>query len=199
MGLVRRTAAELLAAQHPTSVEGWLHLLDDRDPERRREAALGLDGVPAGVRSLLVRVGSEPAREVRDAMLTTLAAHDLPEVAESLAAHLASEDAGLRTAVAEALASMPRSVPALVPKLVAHSDRDVRMMTVMVLADLPHPSALVWLAEMIRDDPHPNVVAAAIDALLPSLGSEHVELLRDAVRRFPDDPFLRFTVELVLR
>jgi hypothetical protein len=72
------------------------------------------------------------------------------------------------------------------------------MMTAMVLAGLPHPSSQSWLAEMIRDDPHPNVVAAAIDALLPSIGPEHAGLLRDAVRRFPDDPFLRFTVEAAL-
>jgi HEAT repeat protein len=193
MGLVRRTT-ERPAAEQP-SVEGLLHLLDDPDPDRRREAALGLEGVPAAVRPLLDRVGTEPEPRARDAMLTTLAGHDRPEVAESLAVHLASDDAGLRTAVAEALATMPDSVPALVPRLLADPDHDVRVMTAMVLADLSHPSALTWLAEMIRDDPHPNVVAAAIDALLPSAGPEHGDLLRSAVRRFPDDPFLRFTVE----
>ena len=44
-----------------------------------------------------------------------------------------------------------------------------------------------------------DVVASAIDALLPSLGPEHTELLERAVRRFPSDPFLRFTVEAALR
>nr|WP_307854043.1 HEAT repeat domain-containing protein [Actinoplanes toevensis] len=94
---------------------------------------------------------------------------------------------------------MPISVPALVPRLLEDPDHDVRVMTAMVLADLPHPESLTWLAVMIKDDPHPNVVASAIDALLPSLGPEHTELLERAVRRFPDDPFLRFTVEAALR
>ena len=94
--------------------------------------------------------------------------------------------------------TMPASVPALIPGLLADEDHDVRVMTAMVLADLVHPESLTWLTRMIRDDPHPNVVASAIDALLPSLGPEHRDLLERAVRRFPDDPFLRFTVEAAL-
>jgi HEAT repeat protein len=197
VGLVRRNAEPEPDTGQP-SVEELLAALDDPDPERRREAALGLDGVPRAVTPLLARVGAEPEANVRDAMLTTLAGHDNPEVAEALAAHLASDDAALRTAVAETLATMPGSVPALIPKLLAAPDHDVRVMTAMVLADLPHPDSIARLAEMVRDDPHPNVVATAIDALLPSLGPEHTELLQDAVRRFPDDPFLRFTVEAAL-
>jgi len=197
VGLVRRKDEPETDAGLP-SVEELLSALDDPDPERRRAAALALDAVPLAVEALLTRIGSEPEPRVRDAMLTTLAAHDTPEVAEALAAHLASDDAALRTAVAETLATMPGSVPALIPRLMVAPDHDVRVMTAMVLADLPHPDSLTRLAEMIRDDPHPNVVATAIDALMPSLGPEHTALLRDAVRRFPDDPFLRFTVEAAL-
>jgi HEAT repeat protein len=173
VGLRRTTAAPQAEAGQPAAEE-LLSMLDDADPERRREAALGLGQEPAALRELL-------------------------EVAGPLAVHLASDDAGLRTAVAEALATMPESVPALVPGLLADPDHDVRVMTAMVLADLQHPASQTWLAEMIRGDDHPNVVAAAIDALLPSLTEEHADLLRDAVERFPDDPFLRFTVEAALR
>jgi HEAT repeat protein len=198
MGLVRKKAEP---EEQPVelSVGDLRERLDDPDPERRREAALGLDGAAEAVPDLLDRVGVEEDAAVRDAVLTTLAAHDNDEVAGVLAVHLASDDASLRTAVAETLATMPQSVPALLPRLLADEDHDVRVMTAMVLADLQHPAALDWLAEMIRDDPHPNVVASAIDALLPSLGPEHTELLERAVRRFPNDPFLRFTVEAALR
>ncbi|GAB2601461.1 hypothetical protein Aab01nite_63800 [Paractinoplanes abujensis] len=194
MGLVRRDHQPAEAKAAPP-VETLLRQLDDPDPDCRREAALGLDGVAEAVPELLARVGPETASTVRDALLTTLAAHDTAEVAEALAVHLASDEADLRTAVAEALATMPGSMPAIVPRLLEDPDHDVRVMTAMVLADLAHPGSLTWLADMIRQDPHPNVVTAAVDALLPSLGPEHTELLRDAVRRFPDDPFLRFTVE----
>jgi hypothetical protein len=198
MGLVRKDRPEQ-AEQPPASAEDLLPRLDDPDPDVRREAALGLDGMPDAIGPLLDRVGGESEPAVRDAMLTTLAAHDTAEVAEGLAVHLASDEASLRTAVAETLATMPVSVPVIVPRLIADPDHDVRVMTAMVLADLAHPSSLDWLTGMIRDDPHPNVVASAIDALLPSLGPEHTDLLERTLRRFPDDPFLRFTVEAALR
>nr|WP_296070907.1 HEAT repeat domain-containing protein [uncultured Actinoplanes sp.] len=194
MGLVRRKEQDPQETAPPS-----IEQLDDPDPERRREAALGLEGVAEAVPALLERVAAEEEPLVRDAMLTTLAAHDTDQVAEGLAVHLASDDASLRTAAAETLSTMPVSVPAIVPRLLKDPDHDVRVMTAMVLADLPHPGSLTWLAEMIRDDPHPNVVASAIDALLPSVGPEHAELLTGAVQRFPDDPFLRFTVEAALR
>jgi len=197
MGLIRRNA-EPEQLQY-ASIPDLLRQLDDPDRDVRREAALGLDGVAVAVGPLLDRVAAEPVPAVRDAMLPTLAAHDIGRVAERLAVLLASDDAGLRTAAAEALATMPLATPAIIPRLLTNYDHDVRVMTAMVLANLPHPAALTWLAEMIRDDPHPNVVAAAVDALLPSVGPEHAELLQQAVRRFPDDPFLRFTIEAALR
>jgi HEAT repeat protein len=198
VGLVRRQTQAEEKREEPSAAD-LLGRLDDTDPEVRREAALGLDAVAEAVPALLDRVGDEQEPRVRDAMLTTLAAHDTDDVAERLSAHLASDDAGLRTSTAEALATMPASVPAILPRLLADDDHDVRVMTAMVLADLQHPAALDWLTEMIRDDPHPNVVSAAIDALLPSLGPEHKDLLERAVLRFPNDPFLRFTVEAALR
>jgi HEAT repeat protein len=198
VGLVRRDRPPVEEKAAP-SADVLIGQLGDPDPDRRREAALGLDGVAEAVTPLLERVAVETEPAVRDAVLTTLAAHDTGEVAEALAVHLASDEAGLRTSVAEALATMPVSVPAIIPRLMADPDHDVRVMTAMVLADLPHPGSLTWLADMIREDTHPNVVTAAIDALLPSLAPEHTELLRDAVRRFPDDPFLRFTVEAAVR
>ena len=197
MGLVRRNAEPEPpeAAAEAPSVETLLEQLEDLEPECRREAALGLDGVARAVPALLRRAGVETEPAVRDAVLTTLAAQDTEPVASGLAEFLASDDAGLRTAAAEAMATMPRSVPALVPALIADPDHDVRVMTAMVLADLHHPESQSWLATMISNDPHPNVVTSAIDALLPSAGPEHVPLLEAAMRRFPDDPFLRFTVE----
>jgi HEAT repeat protein len=200
MGLVRKQAPqqpEEVAPEKP-SVETLLSRLDDPDADERREAALGLVGVAEAVPALLARVGAEEDPRVLESLLTTLAAHDTDEVAGGLAVHLASDEAGLRTAAAAALATMPGSVPALLPNLLVAPDHDVRVMTAMVLADLPHPEARTWLLRMICEDPHPNVVTGAIDALLPSATTEDVPVLQDAVLRFPDDPFLRFTVQAAL-
>jgi HEAT repeat protein len=200
MGLVRKqNAAEAAPAALATPpLETLLLQLDDLSPDCRREAALALEGSAEAVPVLLERIGTERERTVRDAILTTLAAHDTAEVAEGLAVHLASDDAGLRTGVAEALATMPRSVPALLPEWLANPDHDVRVMAAMVLADLPDPEAAKWLARMISEDPHPNVVTAAIDALLPMATVEHAPALQNAVERFPDDPFLQFLLERLL-
>lgn len=200
MGLVRKQAPqqpEEVVPERPAA-ETLLSRLDDPDPDQRREAALGLDGVAEAVPALLGRVGAEPDPRVLESILTTLAAHDTDDVAGGLAVHLASDEASLRTAVAAALATMPRSVPALLPALLAAPDHDVRVMTAMVLADIQHPEAHAWLLRMIEEDPHPNVVTGAIDALLPSATAEDVPLLEQAVARFPDDPFLRFTVQAAL-
>jgi HEAT repeat protein len=199
MGLVRKQASPAEEPQiEKPSVETLLQQLDDADPECRREAALALEGVADAVPALLTRVTLETETRVRDAVLTTLAAYDTEVVAGGLAVHLASDDAALRTSVAEVLTTMPHSVAALMPSLLAAPDHDVRVMTAMVLADLAHPEAQVWLTRIIAEDPHPNVVTAAIDALLPAATAEHVPVLEAAVRRFPDDPFLRFTVQAVL-
>ncbi|WP_433791672.1 HEAT repeat domain-containing protein [Actinoplanes sp. CA-252034] len=200
MGLVRKHARQRLEEvlpEEPTP-DALLGLLGDPDVECRREAALGLVGVTEAVPELLVRAGVEKDPRVLESILITLAAHDTAEVAGSIAVHLASDDAWRRTAAAAALATMPRSVPALMPALIAAPDHDVRVMTAMVLAALPHPEVRTWLVRMISEDPHPNVVTAAIDVLLPAATLEDVALLEAAVRRFPDDPFLRFTVQSAL-
>ncbi|HWS32589.1 MAG TPA: HEAT repeat domain-containing protein [Actinoplanes sp.] len=195
MGLVRKQTP-----QQPElpSVETLLRRLDDPDTDLRREAALGLEGVAEAVPALLARVATEEDPRVLESILITLAAHDTDEVAGSLAVHLASDEAAMRTAVAAALATMPVSVPDLLPALLAAPDHDVRVMTAMILADLQHPEASAWLLRMIEDDPHPNVVTGAIDALLPSATADDIPLLERAVQRFPDDPFLRFTVQAAL-
>jgi HEAT repeat protein len=200
MGLVRKTAPTEPEEAVPAapSVETLLEQVHDTDPEVRREAALSLVEVTEAVPILLARVGTETEVRVRDAVLTTLAAHDTPTVAAGLAVHLASDEASLRTSVAETLATMPRSALGLMPDLLAAPDHDVRVMTAMILADLPHPDAKAWLLRMIAEDPHPNVVTGAVDALLPAADAGDAPILQAAVARFPDDPFLRFTVQAAL-
>jgi HEAT repeat protein len=168
--------------------------LDSADPEIRRRAALDLAAQPDAVPALLDHISGEPDPRVRDALLTTLAAHDNAAVARALIRHLASDDPGLRTAVVDALATMTGAVPPLLPQLTTSPDPDVRILTAMLLATLPDPSALSSLVDMISADPHPNVVAAAIDALLPMATATHIPLLEGTLVRFPEDPFLRFTI-----
>ena len=200
MGLVRGSAEsqpEQVSSKLPAT-ETLLGQLDDRDTDRRREAALGLDDGPDAVPALLERLTAETEPAVRDALLATLVTHDTEQVVAALIVHLASDDAGLRTAVAETLAAMPVSVLRFMPALLADARHHVRIMTVLILARMHHAEAVFWLVAVISDDPHPNVVSAAIDALLPSATVEHLPLLRQAMSRFPDDPFLRFVVDIAV-
>jgi HEAT repeat protein len=200
VALIRR-GTELQSGEEPPELPAADLLerqLSDPDPDRRRSAALNLEGVAESVPALLDRLDVETEPAVRHAILTSLVHRDTREVAARLARHLTSDDAGLRTAAAEALAAMPGSVLALMPDLIGNPDHDVRIMTAMILANIRHVEAVSWLAAMIPAESHPNVVAAAISALLPSARAEHESLLRQAMHRFPDDPFLRFVVEMAL-
>jgi HEAT repeat protein len=196
MALVRRPQTG--GPESPPDPAVLLAALADADADRRRLAAVGLGGVAEAIPALLARLSVEDDPVARDAVLTTLAGYDRVDVAAELATHLRSEDAALRTAVVEALTAMPEGLVPLLPKLVVDPDHDVRILTAMILADLPSPAAVPWLVEMISADRHPNVVAAALDALLPVAGAEHVALLEHARDRFADDPFLRFTIDAAL-
>jgi HEAT repeat protein len=194
MGLVRHTTEH----HDDAAPDAVVAALDSDDPETRRSGALHLNVQPGSVDALLNHVADEPDPAARDAMLTVLAAEDSDLVARGLIRHLASEDAGLRNAVVDVLAMMTQAVPALLPQLTTSPDSDVRILTAMLLANMAHPAVLPALEAMIADDLHPNVVAAAIDALLPIATARHVALLEGVLSRFPEDPFLRFTIQAAI-
>jgi HEAT repeat protein len=197
MALVRRTstARNTPVVADPTTLTAALTGVDQ---ECRRRAAVDLAGCVEAIPELLSRVPAETDPVVLDAVLTTLAAHDLPEVAAGLVGYLRSDDPALRTAVVEALAAMPRATTPLLAQLAVDPDKDVRILTAMVLADLPGQRALDWLIEMVSADRHPHVVGAALDALRPMLPAAQRQLLDQSRARFSDDPFLAFTIDSVL-
>ncbi len=193
MGLVREIEPATSPAPLPAT-DVLIARLGAAEPEHRRESALELEGVRAAIPGLLARVGVEAEPVVRDAVLTTLAAFDSAEVANGLAVHLSSDHAPLRIAVAQALSAMPGQVQALIPRLIGDPDHNVRIMAAMVLSNVQHPQVPAWLCEVIQSDPHPNVVAAALDAFLPAATKQDIELLAGAGARFARDPFLTFAV-----
>ena len=194
MGLVRHTI-ERREGMPPAPA---LSALDSDDPEIRRRGALRFDARPDAMSALLRHLADEPNAAARDAMLTVLAAQDSDAVARGLVTHLASEDPSLRTAVVDALATMTHAVPPLLPQLTTSADPDVRILSAMLLANLAHPAVVPALEAMIATDPHANVVAVAIDALLPMATTAHIGLLEDVLARFPEDPFLRFTLSAAI-
>lgn len=201
MTLIRRTATPEVPTQSADrrspvrDVPGLIESLSDPTADVRRRAALDLAGAAEAIPALLGRVGPEPDRAVREAVLTVLAAQDVDAVVWGLLPNLASDDATLRNAVVEVLRTMPLAMPAHVGALLASPDSDVRVLTVMILAGLRVPEVAGWLAGVVRTDDHPNVVAAALAELLETGGDEVVELARGAAIRFPADPFLQFAAQ----
>ncbi len=194
MGLVR--AGHEPAPRRATTAES-VAALASPDAEARRAGAVGCCGFAAAADPLLAALGVEDDRAARDAQLTALASLDDLDVTRAVAAHLRSDDAGLRTAVADALAGMPWSGVVLA-ELLAAADPATRIASLMVLSMTRPEGAGPWLRAVIADDPDPRVVAAAIGDLVDGGEPGDPALLEAASARFPDDPFVAFVAGVAL-
>ena len=195
------TASDPPLATESRSQPGFEELLSqlgDDDPDVRRAAVLGIADNPLALTALAERVGVEHDHIVREALCSQLARHDVPEVVDIVIGHLASDNAALRNDVVELLARLPISTARRVPALLADPDPDVRLLAVMVLSGLRSPEVETWLSELVRHDLNANVVASAIGELVALAGKRSWATLIAARERFPDDPFIAFSVSRVV-
>jgi hypothetical protein len=202
VGLVRRAVEPVNVEQGDHAGQGQAVLLAQLrspDPEERRAAAAELWGRPEAVPQLLEAWAAEADPAAREAMLTTLAGSDTPEVGRALAGELRCEDAGLRNAAVRALQDMPAAAAAVVPGLLADPVADVRVLAVMVLSAVPHPDVPRWLAAVVQQDGEANVVAAAVDVAVTVGGGLAAELAPLAAARFPGNPYLQFLADVAAR
>jgi len=179
--------------EQPRTVADLVSALRHAEADVRRWAARDLDGLDEAAPALLAALPQETDRGTRDALLATLAGTSDPAVVRLLAEHLRSEDAGLRNAVAEALARMPLGGE-VAREWADDPDADVRILVVMVLTRTDDPLGRATLEHLVRHDPDARVVASSV-AALEQTGQCPAELVVAAHGRFPDDPFLEFLVE----
>jgi HEAT repeat protein len=112
---------------------------------------------------------------------------------------LRSEDAALRNEVIEAMKQLPNEVAPIMSELLADQDPDVRIFAVNILESLCHPQVEAWLVDVIKQDPHVNVCAAALD-LLGEVGTPASRpALEHLKARFPDEPYICFAAELAIK
>lgn len=178
------------------------------DADARRAAAVQLGtwfaerpGAPEGgevVCALVGLVRSDEDPLVRDAALAQLARFDRDDVVEGLVPHLASDDANLRNAVVETMRLTPVATGARMPDLLHDPDPDVRVLSVMVLAGLRRDQVDAWLHDVIENDPSGTVVACALNELISLDGPRDPQFLAAARERFPDDPYISWTVQRAL-
>ncbi|UVS99440.1 HEAT repeat domain-containing protein [Burkholderia glumae] len=182
-----------------TNRELLLASLGSASPAQRRDAARALAAHPDTAAVLVAQLQRESSASVRETIMLSLV-HLRDQVAlDGLVACLRSEDAALRNAAIAAMQQLPEEVAPLMSRLLADPDSDVRIFAVNVLESLRHPSVEAWLLEVIEQDPHVNVCAAAVD-LLGEVGSARARApLQRLQQRFPDEPFIRFAASIALQ
>jgi HEAT repeat protein len=161
-----------------------------------RDLAASGDGAIAG---LCARLGTELEPSVREIILVSLIAMKSEAAVAGLLPYLGSEDPGLRNAVIEALHEMPDEVEPHIESLLADPDSDVRIFAVNILGALPHAKVPYWLTQVVKNDQHVNVCAAAVDCLAGVGDEAAIAPLEALPARFPGVPFIAFAVAVAVR
>ena len=106
------------------------------------------------------------------------------------------EDPNLRNGTIEVLAALPDAVAPHIEALLRDADSDVRIFTVNLLGDLPHPGVPQWLQQVLLNDPAVNVVGAALEVLTEVGTPDSLPALRAVAKRFAGEAFIGFAVSL---
>lgn len=189
--------------QYPRDTDGLITQLADADATVRRWAARDLAAHPRAAVSLCARLSEETDASVRSVIFSSAARLGMGVggnvVVESLLPLLRSEDPALRNGVIEVLAGLPDAVAPHIETLLRDIDGDVRIFSVNLLGDLKHPNVPGWLAQVLLNDPNVNVVGAALEVLAEVGTQASLPALRTAGKRFADDAYIWFAVDLAIR
>jgi len=175
---------------------GLVAQLGDADAAVRRWAARDLASHPGAVPALAGRLTDEADSSVRSALFNSLARLSGDIVVTSLLPLLRSEDPGLRNGAIEVLSGLPDAVAPHIEALLQDADSDVRIFTVNLLGDLRHERVTHWLAQVLMHDSAVNVVGSALEVLAEVGTPDSLPALRCAARRFGDDAFIAFAIDL---
>lgn len=204
MGLKKTTETASLPPvemrEHARDTNGLVAQLADADATVRRWAARDLANHPKAALTLCARLTQERDAGVRSALFTSvshLAIGDRGrEVVQAILPLLRSEDPGLRNGAIEVLAALPDAVAPHIEALLQDTDSDVRIFTVNLLGDLPHPRVPRWLQQVLLQDPAVNVVGAALEVLTEVGTPDSLPALRAVAKRFAGEAFIGFAVSL---
>jgi len=198
---LRKTSAQAQVHEVQTrstarDLQGLLQQLRSSDNAERRWAARDLAAHPEASAAIGAQLIEEADPTVREALFIGLSTQCSEAAVAALLPLLRSEDAGLRNGAIETLASMPAQVGPHIQSLLRDPDPDVRIFTVNMLGELRHADVPRWLCDVLRHDPHVNVVGAALEVLAEVGSPPDLGALHEARRRFADDPFIAFAADL---
>ncbi len=203
MPLVRRDADDNLPGEERRENQrdraGLLEQLQDPRPAARRRAAREIAGDATAMDAICNALEIETDAGSRHAMLTALLVTGGERAKARLLQLLRSEDAGLRNGAIEVLQGMPGLAGEYMDGLLSDPDSDVRIFAVNILESLRHQRVPEWLQQVLQNDDHVNVCAAAVDVLTEAGGPECLPALEALPQRFPDEPFVDFAVRTAVR
>jgi HEAT repeat protein len=187
---VRQAAEAALGRLDVEAVTDFLLAGKDSVPPATALAIMAVNYHPRQ-RPFAVSCLSDPAPENRQTAVRVLARQSIVDVVDLLEPMLADPDPGVRAAVVEALAALPR----LRPKLVEHARQDAatRAATVSALVGVGDSTLLPFLAGIFAAEPasgqltiiralaaRPDSAAAAF--LMQQLGHRESSVRREVVR-----------------
>jgi hypothetical protein len=202
MGLVKGKtvrSSKKAAPAGPQSCERLVAELEDSDATVRRHAAQKITPCLDATTSLINRLKREENTAVREAILNSLLRLRDSSIGIGLVDCLRSEDVALRNDVIEAFKQLGNDAAPILHSLLTDPDPDVRIFTVNILNSEHYPDAEHWLIEVIEQDEHVNVCAAAVD-LLCEVGTEvAIDPLLHLKARFAHEAYIQFAADLALK
>jgi HEAT repeat protein len=168
--------------------------LDAGSADQRRAAALASAGDPVATPALLATLVSEPAREVRVAIVTALIAIGTEEAAAGLVGLLRADDIGLRNDALEALRRIGTAAAAPLRAALADPDPDRRLFAIQALGPRQAGWARDRLRALLAVETEVNVGLAAVNAMAEFGNSDDLHALHDFAARFPAEPMVGFAV-----
>jgi len=194
MPLIRKGDAKPAASAQGEPGDVLSFLANGTD-DQRWAAARAAGDAPGGVQALGQALLAEANPRVREAIFTSLVRLRSAEAVAVILPHLRSDDAHVRTGALDALRAMADIVTSRLPALLSDPDADVRLLACEILRDLPSADATALLCELLEREDQVNVCAAAVEVLTEIGGTEALPVLSACAARFPNEPFLIFSIK----
>ena len=199
MPLVRKPPSPASAPATPSSdTAAVLAALASGTDDERFSAARAAAEMPESVPALREALARETNAAVREALFSALARIGSPASVEAVLPYLRSDDALLRTEATDALAAMKDAASASIARLLHDADPDVRILACTLVRNLPSETAGPLCCELLDSEQHPNVCAAAVDALAELGGAAALPALARCAERFRGTPFLEFAIRTAM-
>lgn len=190
--------AATIASLEPTALRNQYRALNHDD---KRQLLKTLAAMPEALPFLVDQVLVEEHPLLQQSFfdsLVSLARIDgqANDVVGSVLRLLREGDASRRSLAVRFLSAFPEACAQIVPDLLQDPDVDTRLYALDIIQHLVHPQVPLWLANVLEQETHPNVIASAIDRSLEAGCTELQPLFDKVARRFSQVPFVQFSIRL---